>query len=43
MQIFVKTLRGQTISLEAEASGTIENVKAQIQVRVLYSSVGKSD
>ena len=34
MQIFVKTLTGKTITLEVEASDTIENVKAKIQVRV---------
>ena len=33
MQIFVKTLTGKTITLEVEASDTIENVKAKIQVR----------
>ena len=32
MQIFVKTLRGPTIALEAEASGTVHNVKSEIQV-----------
>ncbi|KAL3113868.1 hypothetical protein niasHT_017464 [Heterodera trifolii] len=31
MQIFVKTLTGRTITLEVEASDTIENVKAKIQ------------
>ena len=31
MQIFVKTLTGKTITLEVEASDTIENVKANIQ------------
>jgi len=31
MQIFVKTLTGKTITLEIEASDTIENVKAKIQ------------
>merc|ERR1712237_259603 len=31
MQIFVKTLTGKTITLEVEASETIENVKAKIQ------------
>ena len=31
MQIFVKTLTGKTISLEVEASDTIENLKAMIQ------------
>ena len=31
MQIFVKTETGKTITLEVEASDTIENVKAKIQ------------
>lgn len=31
MQVFVKTLTGKTITLEVEASDTIENVKAKIQ------------
>lgn len=31
MQIFVKTQTGKTITLEVEASDTIENVKAKIQ------------
>ena len=31
MQIFVKTLPGMTITLELEASDTIENVKTKIQ------------
>ena len=31
MQIFVKTLTGKTITLEVEASDTIENVKEKIQ------------
>uniref|UniRef100_A0A2I3RSH7 Ubiquitin-like domain-containing protein n=2 Tax=Pan TaxID=9596 RepID=A0A2I3RSH7_PANTR len=31
MQIFVKTLRGKTITLEVEPSDAIENVKAKIQ------------
>lgn len=31
MQIFVKTLTGKTITLEAEASDTIENVKTKLQ------------
>jgi ubiquitin len=30
MQIFVKTLTGKTITLDVEASDTIENVKAKI-------------
>ena len=35
MQIFVKTLTGKTITLEVEASDTIENVKAKIQVKIV--------
>ena len=31
MQIFVKTLTGKIITLEVEASDTIENVKSKIQ------------
>ncbi|KAL4449664.1 hypothetical protein ABPG74_007487 [Tetrahymena malaccensis] len=31
MQIFVKTLTGKTVTLDLEASDTIENVKAKIQ------------
>eukprot|EP00331_Platyophrya_macrostoma_P032072 CAMPEP_0176442532 /NCGR_PEP_ID=MMETSP0127-20121128/21873_1 /TAXON_ID=938130 /ORGANISM="Platyophrya macrostoma, Strain WH" /LENGTH=88 /DNA_ID=CAMNT_0017827567 /DNA_START=33 /DNA_END=296 /DNA_ORIENTATION=- len=31
MQIFVKTLTGQSIALQVEASDTIENVMAKIQ------------
>ena len=31
MQIFVKTMTGKIITLEVEASDTIENVKAKIQ------------
>ena len=31
MQIFIKTLTGKTITLEAEASDTIENIKTKIQ------------
>jgi ubiquitin len=35
MHIFLKTLAGMTITLEVEASDTIENVKAKLQVSVL--------
>ena len=31
MQIFVKTLTGKTITLDVEASDTIENLKTKIQ------------
>lgn len=31
MQIFVKTLTGKTITLDVEASDTIENIKQKIQ------------
>ena len=31
MQIFVKTLTGKTITLDVEATDTIENVKTKIQ------------
>ena len=31
MRIFVKTLTGKTITLDVEASDTIDNVKAKIQ------------
>ena len=31
MQVFVKTLTGKTITLEVEASDTIENIKTKIQ------------
>ena len=31
MQIFVKTLTGKTITLDVEASDTIDNVKSKIQ------------
>ena len=31
MQIFVKTLTGKTITLDVEASDTIDNVKAMIR------------
>ena len=34
MQIFVKTRTGKTITLEVQASDTIENIKAKIQDRV---------
>jgi len=31
MQIFVKTLTGKTITLEVDASETIENIRAMVQ------------
>ena len=31
MQIFVKTLTGKTITLDVEASDTVDNGKAKIQ------------
>lgn len=31
MQIFVKTLTGKTVTIEAEPSDSIENIKAKIQ------------
>ena len=33
MQIFVRTLTGKTITLDVEASDTVQNVKAKIQDR----------
>ncbi len=33
VQIFVKTLTGKTITLEVEASDSVENVKQKIQKR----------
>ena len=39
MQIFVKTLTGKTITLEVEASDTIENVKTKIQVSINSSLI----
>ena len=34
MHIFVKTLTGQTLDLNVEASDTIENVKLNIQSKI---------
>jgi len=31
IQIFIKTLTGKTITLDVEASDTIENIKQKIQ------------
>jgi ubiquitin len=33
MQIFIKTLTGKTITLDAESSDTIDTIKAKIQDR----------
>ena len=33
MQIYIKTLTGKTITLEAECSDTIDNIKFKIQVK----------
>lgn len=33
MQIFVKTLAGRTMTVNVEASGSIENVKAQVYAK----------
>ena len=41
MQIFVKTLTGKTITLEVEASDSIENVKAKIQDKEVSHQISK--
>ena len=37
MQIFIKTLTGKTITLDVEASDSIESVKAKIQDKEMYN------
>jgi len=39
MQIFAKTLTGKTITMEVESNGSIDNVKAKIQVSLGFSFV----
>ncbi|XP_078150637.1 ubiquitin-NEDD8-like protein RUB1 [Carex rostrata] len=38
MQIFVKTLRGKTITLEVQSSDTIEDIKSRIQEGLVISA-----
>ena len=33
IQIFIKTLTGQTITLQVEGSGTVEDIKSEIQYK----------
>jgi len=41
MQIFVKTLTGKTITLEVEASDTIENVKAKSRIKRVFPLISR--
>ena len=38
MQIFVKTIKGQTLTLQVESSDTVDSVRAQIQDKQQSSS-----
>ena len=40
MQIFVKTVTGKTLTLDVEASDTIDNVKAIIQDKTKKKLLG---
>ncbi len=42
MQIFIKTLTGKTITLDVEATDTIENVKQKIQDKEVSTSTKKN-
>jgi hypothetical protein len=45
MQIFVKTVTGETLTLEVESSDTVDSVKAQLQAkqRILFTPSDSDD